>query len=274
LVGAVAICGLPPLNGFVSELLIYLGLFRTLNAAAGPSWVGAAFTAPFLAMVGALAVACFVKVFGTVFLGYPRSIAAQQAHEAPGSMLWPMAILAVACCAIGLAPAVLAPVLDHAIATWAPDTLGVRPSLATLAPLGWVSVVGILLLTLVGSGFCMLWRCLRQGAFRTVGTWDCGYAVPGPRMQYTASSFAQFLVHLFAWALRPRLHAPHLAGIFPSAGRFASHTDDTVLHGFVLPLSGRIECLLARFRILQQGRIQLYILYIGVGVVVLLLISL
>jgi hydrogenase-4 component B len=273
LVGAVAICGLPPLNGFVSELLIYLGLFRTLSATAGPSWVGAAFSAPLLAMIGALAVACFVKVFGTVFLGHPRSAAAQQAHEAPAPMLLPMAILAAACFIIGLVPAILVPVLDHAVAAWAPDPLASRPPLAILVPFGWISVAGVLLLGLTGSGFWLLWRRLQQGAFKTVGTWDCGYAAPSIRMQYTASSFAQFLVHLFTWVLRPRIHAPPLAGLFPAAGRFESHIDDTVLHTLVFPLSQRVEHLLARCRVLQQGRIQVYILYIAVGVVVFLVLS-
>ena len=68
-VGSVAICGLPPLNGFVSEFLIYLGLFRTLANGAGPTFAGAAFAAPALALIGALAVACFVKVYGAIFLG-------------------------------------------------------------------------------------------------------------------------------------------------------------------------------------------------------------
>ena len=69
LVGSVAICGLPPLNGFVSEFLIYLGLFGTLVPRDGPAYAGAAFAAPALALIGALAVACFVKVYGAVFLG-------------------------------------------------------------------------------------------------------------------------------------------------------------------------------------------------------------
>ena len=73
-----AICGLPPLNGFVSEFLIYLGLFGTLGEKEGPSLAGAALAAPALALIGALAVACFVKVYGTVFLGTPRS---EHAHE-------------------------------------------------------------------------------------------------------------------------------------------------------------------------------------------------
>src|SRR5208337_2773927 len=89
LVGAIAICGLPPLNGFVSELLIYLGLFGTLGIGAGAACPIAAFAAPALALIGALAVACFVKVFATVFLGSPRSECVVHAHESPWSMLGP-----------------------------------------------------------------------------------------------------------------------------------------------------------------------------------------
>src|SRR5204862_6753662 len=75
LIGAIAICGLPPMNGFVGELLIYLGLFKTLgiNQGAAGGWAWAAFAAPLLAMIGAMAAVCFVKAFGTIFLGTPRT---------------------------------------------------------------------------------------------------------------------------------------------------------------------------------------------------------
>ncbi len=96
LVGAVAICGLPPLNGFVSEFLIYLGLFGTARHQHGPTFAGAAFAAPALALIGALAVACFVKVYGAVFLGTARSEHAEHAHESPLSMLGPMGVLSPA----------------------------------------------------------------------------------------------------------------------------------------------------------------------------------
>ena len=73
LVGAVAICGLPPLNGFVSEYLLYVGFLQTVAGAGDDTWLAGAFGAPALALIGALAVACFAKVFGAVFLGVPRS---------------------------------------------------------------------------------------------------------------------------------------------------------------------------------------------------------
>src|SRR6185437_3654305 len=104
LVGAVAICGLPPLNGFVSEFLIYLGLFGTLVDTERPSFLGAAFAAPALALIGALAVACFVKVYGAVFLGNARSECAEHPNESPPSMLVPMGVLVICCFLIGTAP--------------------------------------------------------------------------------------------------------------------------------------------------------------------------
>ncbi|MEW6270068.1 MAG: proton-conducting transporter membrane subunit, partial [Thermodesulfobacteriota bacterium] len=124
LVGAVAICGLPPLNGFVSELLVYLGLLRTVAGSGDLAWLAGAFTAPALALVGALAVACFVKVFGIVFLGEPRSGRARAAHESGAPMLVPMAALGGACVVIGVAPALVAPLLDGAVSSWAPELAG------------------------------------------------------------------------------------------------------------------------------------------------------
>ena len=97
-VGAVAICGLPPLNGFVSELFIYLGLFRTLGIGAGRSWVGAAFAAQALAVIGALAVACFAKAFGVVFWIGPHGARRACRGEYGLSMTGPMAVLGSAAC--------------------------------------------------------------------------------------------------------------------------------------------------------------------------------
>src|SRR5262249_7376243 len=115
LIGAVAICGLPPLNGFVSEFLIYLGLFSTLGNGNGWSFAAVAFAAPALALIGALAVACFVKVYGTVFLGTARTEQADHVRESPPNMICPMAVLAACCFFIGMAPLVLTPILNAAV---------------------------------------------------------------------------------------------------------------------------------------------------------------
>jgi hydrogenase-4 component B len=270
-VGAVAICGLPPLNGFVSEFLIYLGLFRTLGDGPGPSVLGAAFAAPALALIGALAAACFVKVFGAVFLGVGRSEDARAAHEAGPAMTGPMAVLVAGCFLIGLAPGLIAPVLERGTADWAPELRPMTPGLIALAPLAWVSAMGALLLVGTLLGGLLLWARLRHTLVATGATWGCGYAAPSSRMQYTSSSFAQILVGLFGWALRPRWHQPEDLPLFPVKTRFHSEVPDPVLDEAVLPTLRLGAWLATRLRVFQQGSVQTYLLYIFAALVALLL---
>jgi hydrogenase-4 component B len=169
------------------------------------------------------------------------------------------------------------PILDRAVNAWMPGWASSGPRLATLVPVGWISVMGATLIVMAGGGYIALRRAMRRadprhgGQVGTVGTWDCGYAAPTARMQYTASSFGQILVELFAWALRPHVRRPKIEGVFPEAARFESHIDDVVLDQAVLPTVRWAERVLSWFRFLQQGRIQFYILYVLLILVVLLL---
>lgn len=262
LVGAVAICGLPPLNGFVSEWFVYLGLLNRATAhAPGAGFWAAVIAVPALAMVGALAVACFVKVFGTVFLGEPRTRAASHAHEAPGSMRIPMGILAACCVLVGVAPALVAPALDAATVCWLTTEPGAAPvRLGQLAPLGVLSLLSLSLLAFA-AGFAGL-LCRRSDVPRTGPTWDCGYARPTARMQYTAASFAQMLVLLFIRVLRPQGRRPRVAGLFPLTTQMHSHVDDAVLDRLLLPAGARIGAGFGWFHRFQRGLTQHYILYI------------
>jgi hydrogenase-4 component B len=271
LVGAVAICGLPPLNGFVSEFLIYLGLFDTLDDDRRVSYAGAAFAAPALALIGALAVACFVKVYGAVFLGTARSEHALGAHESPPSMLGPMGLLALCCFGIGLAPILVVPMLGHAISAWDPEVPDSAAHLVTLAPWWWITVMGLVLIAGLGGAAWILGRRLRPGLVVDGKTWGCGYIAPTPRMQYTSSSFAQMLVGLFAWALRPRTHRPREMPLFPQKTAFHSEVSDTVLESAVLPAFRFTGWLFSWFRVIQGGSIQLYLLYIFLALIALLL---
>jgi hydrogenase-4 component B len=282
IVGAVAICGLPPLNGFVSELMVYLGLFGGLLSGASASGAAtglvlAALAVPCLAMVGALAVACFVKVCGAAFLGNPRSLEAERAREAPVSMLIPMAVLALACAFIGLAPSVLSPVLDAAIASSGFGSMGAladggvagiaAPSIASLAPLGYIGWISASILVLAFIAFLAGYR--RKA--RRVLTWDCGYAEPTCRMQYTASSFARSVVQMFGLILKPRGEGGRIKGQFPASTHRESEVDDAVLDRALVPTFHRAERFARYFNRFQQGLTQQYVLYILVALVLLLL---
>src|SRR6185503_18291040 len=118
--GAVAICGVPPLNGFVSEWLVYLGLFDAAASRAPSTWAAIP-AVVLLGLTGALALACFVKACGVVFLGVARSPEAQRAHESDWLMRGPMVAIATVCVAIGLAPIVFWPSIATAVGAWRPD---------------------------------------------------------------------------------------------------------------------------------------------------------
>jgi hydrogenase-4 component B len=270
LIGAVAICGLPPLNGFVSELLIYLGLFRAVTVPEGRIWLAGAFAASALALTGALAVACFVKVFGMAFLGEARTWRARAAHECGRLMLLPMAALAGCCLLIGIGPSLLGPVLDGAVAAWAPEWANGQTRLALLAPFGAVTMAAAGLLAALAVTGAVLAARTGQAVAGTVGTWDCGYAAPGCTMQYSSSSFAQTLVRIFSWALRPDEHSPSIQGVFPERASFYSHVPDVVLDRAVRPAARSVGRVFSWLRWVQRGSVNAYVFYILITLVVLL----
>jgi hydrogenase-4 component B len=270
LVGAVAICGLPPLNGFVSELFVYLAFLRSALLDVPRVWLAGVFGAPALALVGALAVACFAKAFGAVFLGAPRSEHGRHARDVGATMGGPMLVLGACCALIGIVPAAVAPALDSASAAWttAPSLV---PSIASAAPVGRVGVAAAALLASILLGSASLARLTRRPRAAAGVTWDCGYAAPSARMQYTASSFGELLVGMLSWALRPEVTGARSPDPFPRAERFHSHVPDTVLDRLVLPASRGVATVLHWFRWVQRGSVQLYLLYVLAALVLALL---
>ncbi len=268
--GAVAICGLPPLNGFVSEFFLYSGAVRSLNDGGRGGGLASA-TAPVLALIGGLACACFIKVTGCVFLGLPRSESATRGHECGWFMRAPMIVLAGACVCLGLAPVVGVPVLDAAAVAWVGNSGEAPPELRSLVPFGTIGIVlagSLALLALIAVAAGARFRVRR---YARTGTWDCGYAAPTARMQYTASSVARSLVHLFSFALRPREHLPTLPGAFPRPASYKGHVDDAVLQRVVGPLCRGVAARFVRVRQWQTGRIQAYIVYVVLTTLCLLL---
>jgi hydrogenase-4 component B len=267
--GAVAICGLPPLNGFVSEWLVYLGLFDAAISRAPSTWVAIP-AVVLLGLTGALALACFVKACGVVFLGTARSPEAHKAHESDWLMRGPMLGIAAACVAIGLAPIVFWPAIATAVGAWRPVWAGVATP-APLITLGWAHVA---LAAFVSAGTWWLLRRSRRG-LRYGVTWDCGYAAPTARMQYSAESFAGIITGWFAFILRPERHARLPVEAFPKSASLVTHTPETVLRYLVEPLSRAMVRVATAARVLQHGGVQSYLLYLiigiaGLGIVVLM----
>jgi len=272
LVGAAAICGLPPLNGFISEFLIYLGAFHGIGAAAVVFFSLLGVVAA-LAMIGALAVACFTKAFGILFLGEPRTACCLRAGETGKLMRIPMSLLAGICALVG----VLAPFVIRMFTGILPAVTGLSQDMVyenlqqTIWPLTCVMTAAFGLLVLLGAIFIFRRRLLRGRTVEKSMTWDCGYAAPTPRMQYTAASFSQPLTDFLGGVLRTRHHTVRPQGIFPNKASLLTHTPDLFEHAFYRPVFDKFYGYVMKLRFFQHGRLQLYILYIVITLLGLLI---
>jgi len=267
LVAALGICGLPPMGGFASELVLGLCAIKGLLLPVSGLDIPSLGVLAALVLCAGMAAAVFAGAFGTVFLGAARSPAAAQAHESPRAMRGPMIVLAVLAPLLGLgAPLVLEaalralePALPGAVALGAP----------TVEALWTAAMVFGLLLALFGGLYALRRALLRGRDVRTAPTWDCGYAAPTSRIQYTYSSFAQPLADMFQ-ALTGRTGSTTRPwGLFPARAGYAAETEDRILQGF-LGLFGFINAKLEAMHRLQQGQVHVYVLYIAATLVALL----
>ncbi|MDE3244636.1 MAG: hypothetical protein KGN80_01020 [Acidobacteriota bacterium] len=256
--GVLAVAALPPFGAFVSEWVLYRGLFAALMR--GYPW-SAGLALPALALVGGLAAVAFAKFFGFVFLGSPRSAAAEKAHDPHPSMLVPMGTLAALCLALGLGSAWLLPAVDKAVAILAPGSSDkLLPTIGHELKL----IGGFAGALLALAGLAWSWMRRSPGALdsrSTIGlpTWGCGYSAPTVRMQYSADSFSE------GWAgLLPgkRIRTRRLRALFPTPSTFQSELTDSVGLGFLEPRVERLAARVLRLRKLQPGYLTVYLLYV------------
>lgn len=265
-IGILAVSSLPPLNGFVSEWLVYLGLFEAVTSRGAVSWaVGP--SAIMLAMAGALALASFVKAGAMIFLGAPRTQAAEHAHECGIGMRGPMLALASVCVTIGLAPTLFWPVTSRVVASWNPAWGTVE----TLPPLATLGAAQVTLAILALASATWLWRIAHVNGLRRCLTWDCGYAKPSARMQYVSASFAEIVVGWFRWILQPERKLRRPRGLFPAGAIRLERVPETVLERVIEPVGAVITAAANCARRLQHGRLQFYVLYVVAGLVALAL---
>ena len=212
-----------------------------------------------MAFIGGLAAACFVKAFGIVFLGEPRSTLAADAHEQGRPILIPMLIMAALCVGIGfLGAPIVRGVWPIAAAVAGLDDSAVSGLMAPLlGAFRDVSVVAAVLIGIIGALILARFLLLRRRTRVQTGTWDCGYVSPTPRMQYTSSSFAQPLVGMFSALLSPRRRSTKLDTPFPAKAEFSTETPDVFTRRIYVPGIRGFAGLLSRLRWLQHGRLQL-----------------
>jgi hydrogenase-4 component B len=268
LIGSLAISGLPPFNGFVSEFLIYMGSFNGVAlgrfdfAASVLGIVG-------LAVIGGLALACFTKVVGVVFQGEPRSEPARHVDENGMLMLIPMLVLAAVCIVIGIYPGIF---MLMAVKATAALQLGYgrvpfEPFMPLAANITRAAAIFFATLLVVLALRTLFYRG------KTVprsGTWGCGFTQPTVKMQYTGSSYAASILEFFRPVAPLEEHHPPIDGRFPEKTHYHSHVHDAAELQLNRLIVNPVLWLFDRLRWLQHGDIHLYIGYILLAIVVLL----
>jgi hydrogenase-4 component B len=264
LVASLAICGLPPFNGFVSEFLIYSGLYLGLGNDSPVMLFGFVASLFGLVLIGGLAIFCFTKAFGAVFLGTPRREFAHVSEVGRGKLI-PMYAVVVAMMSIGLFPGFYLELLSAPLAAFEAKMPGVQQAAGIPANIaGLMTDIGLCaagLIALVGAVFFVRQRAGRRQPVMVGPTWGCGYVGDASRMQYTASSFVRTYRKLFEPLFSIHKKKKPVEGIFPEGGGHETHPyDKTELWLIDKPLK-ILKDFIGKFQFLQNGNPQFYIFY-------------
>ena len=280
---SLAVSAIVPFNGFIGEWLTYQAFFANIaNGSVGGNILCILGVAG-LAMTGALAAVCFVKLLGIGFLGKPRSRAAENAQEVPMAMLLGMTLLATLCLALGVLPKSIINLLDGVVAdlagvsllgqmqgNWFITYCTVNFNINAISPLA----VAAALIIIAG----LAWLVIRAlgGKRRQViyNTWDCGYRALNPRMQYSAAGFTKPLRIVFRFLYRPKRRLIIEEGeseYFPKSVEYRAETEHIFEKYIYVPLLGKAQHFSTRVKdAIQNGSTHRYLFYILLTVIVLL----
>ena len=259
LLSSLAICGLPPFNGFISEFLIYSGLYGALGTSSN-STIIIILSICGLALIGGLALFCFTKAFGIVFLGNPRHFHTHPIEEAEPQTLLPSYMIAILIVFIGVMPQLFIRMLKIPVEEFTGLSIpGNYDRLTELMQQVSISIWVLILLVLV---LFFIRKAVTAPKIITQGsTWGCGYTVASPSMQYTASSFARSYAKIIKPLVLTNKSKDEIMEIIPLPLLAETHFHDKLEAGLIDWPVKNLKRFLGRFRFLQNGSVQFYVLY-------------
>jgi hydrogenase-4 component B len=272
LVGCVAIAGLPPLNGFVSEWLTFQALLQSVRIPRPELNLALALGMAGLALTGGLAMAAFVKAFGITFLALPRSDAAARAEEAPPLVRAAMVSLALACAILGLGATVVVPALAAVARPLARsrEPLGVGDWLTLRVPGEFATLSTLAVALALAAGVVATLLVLRLGGARRgqrlYETWGCGRMLHTSRMEYTATAFANPFKRIFDFFYRPvrqlEVDAHPQSRFFVHRMQYENPTRSIFEDWIYRPALAAVRVGARRVQTIQSGNANLYLVYI------------
>ena len=260
IVGSVAICGLPPFNGFISEFLIYAGMIYGLPSPEISLFLVLVLSIAALGMVGTMAMLCFTKASGIMFLGNPREIDLSKIEkDAPRRMIIPMSILAFLSFFIGMFPQYIIPFVLSPVSLYIGSQLPIQllDSVVDITlNLSWLFLIFLILVLIL---FAVRFAINKKSKIHT--TWGCGYNRANNHMQYTASSYANLFISTLKPLFKRVSHIKKPKDLFPKDAYYELEIEDIEEAYIVKPLLSWDEKLLTKFERIQNGNIQQYILF-------------
>ena len=273
LIGSIAICGLPPFNGFISEFLIYSGMMGLLHADFSLDILELAALIS-LVVIGGLALFTFTKAFGIAFLGNPRSEQAANAKEVSRIMHLPAILIVLTMLAIGLAPDIFVKLISRTAFLYMPtETTGVViHQFDSISKVGFVSIVFIFLIAII-----YFLRTLKVKANKeTYGpTWGCGYIGNVEKMQYTGASYTGNLAQLIKpiVSVKTSFEKYKETELFPKDRTLKTESDDPIETKGINGLIKKLSEFISIFAKIQNGQTQHYILYAFLFFLIMLLLT-
>lgn len=265
LIGAIAISGIPPFSGFVSEFLLYSGLIKGLSASPLNQMSLLVLSIASLSLIGGLAVLTFTKTFGIIFLGSPRSTFEKPIKEVPLSMLLPQYLIVAVMISIAMIPKFYLNILSQILQNLNPagNFFG-NSNLSDFAnPIANINIYFLILIGIV----ILIWQ-IRKLALKSKrqvieSTWGCGYAAPNTRMQYTGKSFSKSLGKIFNFIMIEEKQFTELTKgeIFPQRRHHSSAYFDIFEYRIIDIFTDKLLLAVNYFKFIQNGRVQSYVLY-------------
>lgn len=275
LIGSLAIGGIPPFNGFISKFLIYSGFLETLKQKDIAISLLMIISTAILSMAGGVSMLAFTKAFGTIFLGEPRTEQHHKPVEAPWTMQIPVILIISMMVFIGLFPQLILRGLTIVIQSSGFSSIDLAVS-KTADILTMVGRSSLILMGIIGLLWLIRKMVTRSEASTLQPTWGCGYIAPKPALQYTGKSFSKSLAKLFGFITieNKKFKELQTESIFPSARTYASYYLEFFETRILDPVIKQFLRIFDFFTFIHNGKIQLYVLYGLMFMIVLLVLSL
>lgn len=277
LIGALAIGGIPPFNGFISEFILYSGLIEGIKSNDIGQISLLVLSIAGLSIIGGVSILTFTKTFGTIFLGSPRETLKHKPKEVSGSMLIPQYTIIAVMLSVVFAPKFYLNIIGNLLSGMSSASVGFNVSVLTgyASTISSISIYSACFIGLIILIWAIRWLATRRLPVASNSTWGCGYVAPNAHMQYTGKSFSKPLGKIFSFFLIERKNFEELNSgeIFPKERSYTSYYHDFFEFRFITRFSHQLVNAAGLFKFIQNGKVQSYVLYGIVFILAILIIT-